>query len=165
MLSLSKNEVNVISFLIRNFSKKYTIRNVAAKLGVSAAGMHASLKKLEKSSIVKVEKLGSGMFYEVNLNNKVAKHLAAAVLLDHFDVKKINVEEIEKEGRAAVFDGKKLLVITVNPDVVKDICYRQGIDVICKTEDDFLEDTKILEKGNVLFGEDVIIEAIRKVMR
>lgn len=175
MISLSKNEFNVISFLIRNFSKRFTIRSIASELKISAAGAHAVLKKLEKNEIVKAERLGTGLFYEIKLDSKIARHLAAITLLEHFDIKKINFEEIEKESKAAVFDGKRLLAVTNNSDNVKDICYRdfKEIKVICKGEEEFIEALKnkekdvldVIEKGNVLFGEDLVMNSIKKVMR
>ncbi len=175
MISLSKNEFNVIGFLIRNFSKRFTIRNIALNLKISAAGAHAVLKKLEKSNIVKAERLGTGLFYYVDLDNKVANHLASIVLIEQFDVKKINFEEVEKESKAAIFDGKRLLVVTSNDDIVKDICYRsfKEIKVICKGEEEFIDALRdkekdvleILEKGNLLFGEDLVLNSIKKVMR
>ena len=173
MVSLSKNEFNVIGFLIRNFSKRFTIRNVAAKLKISAPGAHAVLKKLEKSNVVKAERLGTGLFYYVNLENKIARHLAAIVLLDHFDIKKIDTLNLEKESKAAIFDGKRLLIITSSEDSVKDICYKEfkGVDAICKSEDEFVnglketEISEILEKGNVLYGEELIVGLIKKVTR
>jgi len=169
MISLSKSEFNVIGFLIRRFSKRFTIRNIAVKLKISPAGMHAVLKKLEKNGVVKAEKLGTGLFYYIDLDNKIARHLAAIALLDSFSVKKIDTVELEKECKAVIFDGKRLLIITIDPDAVKDICYRsfKDIKVICKGEEEFLEVLKegndILEQGNVLFGEDLVVEAIRKV--
>ncbi len=175
MISLSKSEFNVIGFLIRNFSKRFTIRSIASSLNISAAGMHAVLKKLEKNGIVKAERLGTGLFYEVDLDNKAANHLAAVSLLEHFDVKQIDFEEIEKESKAAVFDGKRLLVVTNDSDNVKDICYRElkEIKVICKEEEGFVEALRskekgvleILENGNVLFGENLVLDVIKRVMR
>lgn len=175
MISLSKSEFSVIGFLIRNFSKRFTIRNIAFNLKISAAGAHAVLKKLEKSNIVKAERLGTGLFYFINLDNKVANHLASIVLIEQFDVKKIDFEEIEKESKASIFDGRRLLVVTSNDDIVKDICYRnfKEIKVICKGEEEFIDALmnkkkdvlEILERGNVLFGEDLVLDSIKRVMR
>jgi len=175
MISLSKSEFNVIGFLIRNFSKRFTIRSIASSLGISAAGAHAVLKKLEKNGIVKAEKLGTGLFYEIDLGNKIARHLAAVMLLKYSDIKRINTEELEKESKAAVFDGKRLLVVTSDPDNVKDICYRdfKEIKVVCKEEEEFVDALRnkerdvleILEQGNVLFGEELILDSIKRVMR
>ena len=175
MISLSKNEFGVVSFLIRNFSTRFTIRNIASQLKISAAGAHAVLKKLEKSDVVKAEKLGTGLFYHINLASKIATHLAAIVLLEHFDIKGIETKDIEKESRAAVFDGKRILVVTSSADLIQDICYRsfKEIKVICKGEEEFVEALTdkdrdilgILEKGNVLYGEELIVNSIKRVMR
>ncbi len=175
MLSVSKSEFNVIGFLIRNFSKRFTIRSIASMLKISAAGAHAVLKKLEKNGVVKAERLGTGLFYEIDLENKTGKHLAAISLLNHFDVKKIDYGEIEKESKAAIFDGKKIVAVTGNSDGVRDICYRdfKELKVICKEEDEFAEALRskekevleILENGNVLFGEELVLNSIKKVMR
>ena len=66
MLSLSDNEFSVISFLVRNFPEKLTIRNIAQRLDFSAAGVFNILKKLEKQGIVVSEKLGTGLFCKIN---------------------------------------------------------------------------------------------------
>lgn len=173
MISLSKSEFNVIGFLIRQFSKRFTIRNIASELKMSAAGAHAVLKKLEKANVVKAEKLGTGLFYYVDLENKVATHLAAITLLEQFDVKMIDTTALENESKAAIYDGKKLIVITSDEDSVNDICYRNNIKVICMGEEGFIsalagkdkEVLDILGHGNVLFGEELIVDSIKKVMR
>ena len=175
MLSISKSEFNVIGFLIRQFSKRFTIRGIALKLGISSAGMHAVLKKLGKSGVVKAERLGTGLFYEIDLSNKIAQHLAAVILLRHFDIKSIDISELEKESKAVIFDGKRILAVTSDGDAVKDICYRnfKEIKVICKGEEEFVEALRgkekdvleILENGNVLFGEELILNSIKRVMR
>jgi len=172
MLSISKSEFSVIGFLIRQISKRFTIRSIASELKISAAGAHAVLKKLEKNGVVKAEKLGTGLFYEIDLGNKIGEHLAAVSLLEHFDVKKVDFSEIEKESKAAIFDGKNMVVVTNNPDNVKDVCYRElkELKVICKGEEEFVdalrgnekEVLEVLEQGNVLFGENLILELIRK---
>src|SRR3989338_100882 len=173
MLSVSKNEFNIIGFLARNFSKKFTIRNIASELKVSAPGAHASLKKLEKNNIVKAEKLGTGLFYEIDYANKTAYHLAAASLLDHFELKNISIKELENEAKAALFDGKEAIIITNSPDNANAICSKMEIKCSCLSEDEFLEMLKvkdenvihIIQKGNVLFGEEQVINLIKKVIR
>ena len=84
VLSLSDNEFSVLSFLVRNFTERLTIRNVAQRLNFSAAGVFNILKKLEKEDIVKGEKLGTGLFYSINFENKIALHIAEIVLLNDF---------------------------------------------------------------------------------
>ncbi len=167
MLSLSDNEFSVISFLVRNFTERLTIRNVAQKLNFSAAGVFNILKKLEKHNIVVGEKLGTGLFYSINLENKIAEHLAAIVLLYSDDkIEKINIELL-KQAKAAIFDKKSLLLITDNVTVL-DISI-PNVEVIAKTEDEVVglirkKDSvmlQLLKKGIVLFGEDKFVGIIK----
>lgn len=170
MISLSKNEFIIIGFLARNFSKRFTIRNIASELKISAPGAHASLKKLEKSGIVTAEKLGTGLFYEIDYGNKVALHLTAASLVDYYTLKKIDTGDLEKEAKAIIFDGKEMIVVASSKDSAEAVCRKQEIKCLCLTEDEFLEAIKskeskiisILQKGNVLFGEELVISLIRR---
>lgn len=167
MLSLSDNEFSVINFLVRNFTEKLTIRNIAHKLNFSPAGVFNILKKLEKQEIVYGQKLGTGLFYSINFENRIAEHLTGIVLL-YSDEKfeKINVEQL-KQAKAAILDKKTLLLITDNVTVL-DITI-PNIDVSVKTEDEIIallrkKDAIILQllrKGIVLFGEDEVVEIIK----
>ena len=125
MLTLSKADFGIIGFLVRNISRRHTINELASKVGVSAAGAHAALKKLEKNGIVKGEKLGTGIFYEVNFENKAAWHLASIALLQQFSLPSVSALSLKKDCKAALFDGKNLLVITSEPDKVKDIAFKE----------------------------------------
>ena len=166
MLSLSDNEFSVISFLVRNFTEKLTIRNVAQRLNFSPAGVFNILKKLEKQRIVVGQKLGTGLFYSINFENKIAEHLAAIVLLYSDEKIEIDIEKF-KQAKAAIFDKKTLLLITDNIAVL-DISI-PNVEVIIKTEDEVIsllrkKDSVILQmlkNGVVLFGEDKIAEIIK----
>src|SRR3989338_10307352 len=114
MLSLSDNEFSVISFLVRNFTERLTIRNIAQRLGFSAAGVFNILKKLEKQNIVTGQKFGTGLFYSVNFESKVAEHLAAIVLVYSEEKQDKIISEQLKQAKAAVFDKKSLLIVADN---------------------------------------------------
>ncbi len=166
MLSLSDNEFSVLSFLVRNFTEKLTIRNIAQRLNFSPAGVFNILKKLEKNNIVTGQKLGTGLFYSINFENKIAEHLAAVVLLYSEEKIDINVEQF-KQAKAAIFNGKTLLLITDNITTL-DVSI-PNVEIIVKTEDEVIEllrkkDSQmlqVLKKGIVLFGEDKIVEIIK----
>ncbi len=167
MISLSDNEFSVLNFLVRNFAEKLTIRNIAQRLGFSSAGVFNILKKLEKYDIVVGEKLGTGLFYSINFENKIAEHLAAIVLLySEEKIEKINIEQL-KQAKAAIFDKKTLLLITDNITVLE--ISIPGVNVIVKTSDEAISSLKkkdaemleLLKKGVVLFGEDKIVEIIK----
>ncbi|MDP3765360.1 MAG: helix-turn-helix domain-containing protein [Nanoarchaeota archaeon] len=167
MLSLSDNEFSVLNFLVRNFTERLTIRGMSQKLNFSSAGVFNILKKLEKHYIVVGQKLGTGLFYSINFENRIAEHLAAIVLL-HSDekIEKINIEQF-KQAKAAIFDKKSLLIVTDNVTFL-DITI-PNIDVVTKTEDEVIglfrkkdsEMLQLLKKGTVLFGEDNVVEIIK----
>ena len=166
MLSLSDNEFSVLSFLVRNFTERLTIRNIAQRLNFSSAGVFNILKKLEKNNIVVGQKLGTGLFYAINFENKIAEHLAAVVLLYSEEKIGLNIEQF-KQANAAVFDGKILLLIIDNVTTID--ASLPEIDIITKTEDEIIDllrkkDSQmlqILKKGIVLFGEDKIVGIIK----
>jgi DNA-binding Lrp family transcriptional regulator len=186
MLSLSDNEFSVLSFLVRNFTERLTIRNIAKRLGFSAAGVFNILKKLEKQNIVTGQKFGTGLFYAVNFGNRVAEHLAGIVLIYSEEKQDKDIADKSKHSKAAIFDmsanrkaisehdqkssisdKKTLLIVTDNVSVSE--INIPNINVISKTEDELIDsfrkndnDTmQILKKGIVLHGEDVIIKAIK----
>lgn len=166
MLSLSDNEFSVLSFLVRNFTERLTIRNMAQRLEFSAAGVFNILKKLEKQGIVKGEKLGTGLFYSVNFESKIAVHIAEIVLLYSDDKISINTEQF-RQAKAAMFDRKNLLLIMDNVTVLN--LTIPNVNVIAKTEEEFtdllrrkdFESLQILRKGVVLFGEEKIADIIK----
>ena len=166
MLSLSDNEFSVLNFLVRNFTERLTIRNIAQRLDFSAAGVFNILKKLERHGIVAGQKLGTGLFYQINFENKIAEHLAAIVLLHSDEKIAINTEQL-KQSKAAIFDKKSLLLVTGNL-TASDITI-QNIEVIAKTEDELIEllrkkepqMVQMLKKGIVLFGENHIVSIIK----
>lgn len=166
MLSLSDNEFSVISFLVRNFTEKLTIRNIAHRLNFSPAGVFNILKKLEKQDIVVGEKLGTGLFYSINFQNKIAEHLAEIVLLFTNEKISLDVEKL-KQAKAAIFDKKTLLLIIDNGNIV-DVSI-PNVNVLTKNEDEVVDllrkkdsqSLQLLKNGIVLFGEDKIVEIIK----
>ena len=170
MLSLSDNEFSVINFLVRNFTEKLTIRSIAQRLNFSAAGVFNILKKLEKEGIAVGQRLGTGLFYSINLDNKLSQHLAAIVLLYSKEKPAINVEKI-KYAKSAVFDMSTLLLVIDNiTNIEVDV---PNVNVISKTEDEIIELFKkkdqemmqLLKKGIVLFGEEKIVNIIKNCSR
>lgn len=167
MLSLSDNEFSVISFLVRNFTERLTIRNIAQRLDFSAAGVFNILKKLEKQGIVVGEKLGTGLFYSINFDSKVAQHLAEIVLVYSDEKINLNIEQL-KQAKAVIFNKENLLLVTDSVTVI-DIKL-PNVDVVAKTEDELInllrkkdsEMLQVLRKGIVLFGEDKIVGIIKK---
>ena len=174
MNSLAKHDFQVLDFLVRHFSERFTVRQMALQLKLSAAGAHLSLKKLQKSGIVEAEKLGTGLFYQINLKDKIAMHLASIVLLDK-DVRSIKADELKEDAKAVVFDNKTVLIIASNKQLAEDSAKKslKEISWLILNEEEFnlhiLEkDAKVLgiiQNGKVLHGEDTIVSAIKRYLR
>ena len=168
MLSLSDNAFRVLNFLVRSFTERLTIRNIAQRLKFSPAGVFNILKKLEKQNIVAGEKLGTGLFYSINFENKIAEYLAKIVLIyPEEKLEKIEPEKL-RQANAAILDNKTLLLITDSVTTL-DITI-SDLKIITKTEDELTElfrkrdaeMLQLLKDGKVLFGEDKIVEIIKK---
>tara|TARA_Y100000310_G_scaffold258915_1_gene267460 strand:- start:1590 stop:2099 length:510 start_codon:yes stop_codon:yes gene_type:complete len=164
MLSLSDNEFAVLNFLIRNFTSKDTVRSIAKKLGFSPAGVYNILKKLEKLEIVNGEKFGTGLFFRLNLENKVACYLSLTVLVGFYD-HSIDLEDKKSGSSFAIYDKKRVLFLSDSSDI--DL---GDVEVVVKTEEEFVNAVKekddeilsILRDGNVIFGEESLLEIIKK---
>lgn len=169
MDSIAKNEFIVINFLVRNFSERLTIRNIAAKLNLSAAGVHSILKKLENSKIVESEKLGTGLFYRIDFNSPAARHLAAIVLLDSNKVSvSKEVYELKKDAGAAVLQDDSLLLVTGLPtEPLKgfNIITLSSEELVNKLKDKDKEILGIIKEGIAVFGEDTVVNAIKEAVR
>ncbi len=169
MLSLSDNEFSVINFLVRNFTERLTIRNIAQRLEFSAAGVFNILKKLEKQGIVVGQKLGTGLFYSINFENKIAEHLAAIVLVYSEEKPAIDFEQL-KQAEIVISDKKSLLLVTDSITVL-DVSI-PNVNVIIKTKDEVIgllrkrdpEMLQLLRKGPVLFGEDKLVAIIKNLV-
>lgn len=168
MHSIAKNEFQVINFLVRNSAQRFTIRSIAQNLKLSPAGVHSILKKLEKSNIVVHEKLGTGLFYSVNFDNPIAKHLAAVVLLEG-EAKELT-EKID--AKAIIATKTDVLAIVEDISVVEEISIKD-INVIIESESSLLEKIRakdklildIFKQGKALLGEDFIVNIIKKSIR
>ena len=81
MISLSKSELEAFNYLVRNYTERLAVRQLAEKIGVTAPGLHAGLSKLEKAGLLVKHKLGSGLFYDISYDSHAARHLASYCLV------------------------------------------------------------------------------------
>jgi len=168
MLSLSDNEFTVLNFLVRNFYERLTIRNIAKRLKFSPAGVYNTLKKLEKLNVVYGEKLGTGLFYKINLESKLAYYLAATVLVGYFDIDTKVLEKHKIHTKCLLYDKKTALFIVDDSSFKTDFSI-ESVDVIVKTEEEFIESIRhrdpevlqLLKNSTTVFGEDFILSIIK----
>ena len=168
MLSISDNDSEIIEFLLKNYSKRYTIREIALKLNISPAGAHKSLKKLEEGKIVKSEKLGTGLFYEIDFDNRAARHLTAFILAQDKSV--YDIESIKENVKALIVNKKVLLVSDVHDiETLRNTAAKifTGKNIVIMSEEEFMENIRKTEKelveilkGIIVYGEELIVEAV-----
>ncbi len=114
MVSLTENKSKVLNFLIRNFHKKNTIRMIAKQLSLSPMGAQKILKEFEKERILIKEKIGTGIFYSIDLNNEVAFKLAELILTQnklssYARVYARDLEKLRENVEACVLFGSVLI--------------------------------------------------------
>jgi len=190
---LPKNMKLILNFLLKNFTETYNINQIAGKLNISVSDTHRVLKKLDKGGIVKATKIGSGIFYELNLENKTASKIAELLLIQ----RKMNsyaknyatdLEPLRKYSKAGVLFGSILykgekardvdvLIVTDKRQVkfIESFCLElskrraKNIQTLLHTEKDLKTNVKerdevildVIKNGVVLWGENIIVEAIK----
>lgn len=80
MLALTNNEARAVSFLLRNFSERYSINALARELKLSPRGAYKIVKKLEKAGVLNPEAIGNAIYYHPNLDIEVGRKMAELVL-------------------------------------------------------------------------------------
>ena len=168
MDSISNTDLAVIEFLARNFSELLTVRQIAIKLKLSAAGVHKSFKKLEKDSILKSEKLGTGLFFRINFESRIAKHLCSIVLLEKEP--SIKFGSAEHYVKMCISDGKTALVVSHDVSRMKENLPKKQLTFNIMTQEEFVEkiqsrDNKILDmikNGKIVMGEEVLVNSLKR---
>lgn len=80
MVALTRNEARVVCFLLRNFTKRYSINQLARELGLSPMGARKVAMKLEKTRILKSEPIGNAIYYRPDLDEEIGRKTAELVL-------------------------------------------------------------------------------------
>ena len=80
---LTKNENQTINLLLRNFHENFTIREIGRRTNTTPMGARKILKKLKRNGILTSKKIGTGIFYKMNLENKTALKISELVLTQY----------------------------------------------------------------------------------
>ena len=159
-------------FFERNYSARYTTREIGLKLKVSPAGSYKSLKKLEQSNLVIAEKLGTGLFFHLNYQNQSAFYLACFVA----SINEEDIKELKDHIRAAIKSNNKILLITHHHDEepVKKIASKLfSQELILFSEEEFVKQiiTKdqtivdLIKNMQIVYGTEYVIKIISKLVR
>lgn len=80
LAGLTRNEARMISFLLRNFTNRYSIRQLAKELDLSPMGARKMAIKLEQAKILKPEQISDAIYYHPNLDEEIGCKTAELVL-------------------------------------------------------------------------------------
>jgi len=177
MLTIANTEFKVVEFLVRNIHQKFTIRSISQQLKLSPAGVHKTLKKLEQDNIVLSEKLGTGLFYEINLHNNVAKNLAAFVLSYSSKPVPKELEDVKEIAKSAIILNNNVLILADESDKPEIESKFSSItetkyNPIIMSKQEFAEKVKkkdktvtdIMKTGAILFGEHLLLESLKVLL-
>jgi len=197
MLAVTKNEVRVVKFLVRNFTERYSINGLAKKLGLSPKGVHKMVKKLEKLRILKPEAIGNAIYYHPDLDEDTGRKMAELVLTDknfnsYAKVQAKDLEQLKPYTLCAVLFGSVLTKAEKAGDidvllVLEEKQFKQAhkvlleiqsmkpkkISEMLQSREDLVRNMKkrdapllsAIRTGQVLWGSEVIVEAIRNGTR
>lgn len=113
MSKLTKNELKMLNFLTRHASEKYSINQLAKKVGLTPKGAHKLLKRLEQEAVIRPQKLGNAVFYSLNFASDFALNAAELslfedILLPYARVQAKDLEVLRPVALAAILFGSVL---------------------------------------------------------
>lgn len=77
---LTKNEHKIINLLLRHTYENFTIREISRKINITPMGARKILNKFKKENILISKKIGTGIFYKLNFNNRITQKICELVL-------------------------------------------------------------------------------------
>ena len=74
MKDITKNEMQVVLTLFKDFSSSYNANSLSKIIGLTSMGTLKILKKLEKEKILRSEQMGKAVFYKLDLTDDYVKN-------------------------------------------------------------------------------------------
>jgi predicted nucleotidyltransferase len=177
MVSLTENKSKVLDFLIRNFHRKNTIRMLAKQLNLSPMGAQKILKEFERERILVNEKIGTGIFYSIDLNNDVAFKLAGFILtqnklISYAKVYARDLEKLKENVKTCVLFGSVLtkgenardidVLVIIDEKNFKEVeKEKKEIEKIATKPLHFMYQTKKDFENNIKKGDKPLLDVIR----
>ncbi len=98
MIGLTENEAKLLDYLIRHFDERNSINGLGRKLGITHTGAHKILRKLEGEGLVRPERIGNALYYNIDFRNDVAVKLAEFILLQRSmnSYAKVQADDLER---------------------------------------------------------------------
>ncbi len=115
---LPANLTKIVEFLFRSIPNRFNVNQISRSLKISVGSAYKILKTLEKKGILLSQKVGNGIYYALNLENKEAEHITELVLIEsknkslarnsYASVYAKDLKDAEKFSRAVVLFGSIL---------------------------------------------------------
>ena len=112
---LSVNLSKIIEYFFRNIPNKFNVNQAAKNLKISVGSAYKILKSLEKKQIFVSQKIGNGIYYNLNLKNKEAENIVELVLIEsknqslaknpHALIYAKDLQETKKISKAVILFG------------------------------------------------------------
>ena len=101
------NLTKIVEFLFRNIPNRFNVNQISRELKISVGSAYKILKSLEKKSVLVSLKIGNGIYYALNLDNKEAENITELVLIESRN------KSLSKNSHASIYakdfkDGEKL---------------------------------------------------------
>ena len=101
------NLTKIVEFLFRNTPNRVNVNQISRELKISVGSAYKILKSLEKKSVLVSQKIGNGIYYVLNLDNKEAENITELVLMESRN------KSLSKNSHASIYakdfkDGEKL---------------------------------------------------------
>ena len=101
------NLTKIVEFLFRNIPSRFNVNQISRELKISVGSAYKILKSLEKKSVLVSRKIGNGIYYVLNLDNKEAENITELVLMESRN------KSLSKNSHASIYakdfkDGEKL---------------------------------------------------------
>ena len=101
------NLTKIVEFLFRNIPNRFNVNQISRELKISVGSAYKILKSLEKKSVLVSRKIGNGIYYVLNLDNKEAENITELVLIESRN------KSLSKNSHASIYakdfkDGEKL---------------------------------------------------------
>jgi len=115
---LPLNLIKIVEFLFRNIPDRFNVNQISRELKISVGSAYKILKSLEKKGVLVSQKIGNGIYYVLNLDNKEAENITELVLMEsrskflsknsHASIYAKDLKDTEKLSKAVILFGSIL---------------------------------------------------------
>jgi predicted nucleotidyltransferase len=143
---LKKSNIEVIDLFRRNIFLSKTIKQLSGLLGKPYPKVHASIKELEESNLITIDKVGKSSLCKLNLSQ------GSISILSFLDEQEAFSKNIPNIGKILEFKEflDDILLVTGSYAKGKDT-KNSDIDLVLITRDDAFKKQKLLENVTSLF--------------